>query len=268
MRLIPVRHAWGLAGDPAQRLEGLHAAGYRGLECGVEAMDVDLRRRLADLGWIWVAQVWTDHWRYSGDPAVHRASFAAQARRAADLGADLVNAHAGEDGWEEPVAVGFLADIAATADGLGLRLACETHRGRILYNPWITLRLCQRLPWLRLTADYSHFCVVAERLPEAALLAPLADRVDHVHARVGHAQGPQVDDPAAPRHAAALAAHEAWWAAIRAAARAAGRPSLSFCPEFGPPPYQPTDPAGRPTAELEAVCDWMARRFADQDRAS
>jgi sugar phosphate isomerase/epimerase len=268
MRLVAVRHTWGLAGDPAARLAELHARGYRGLECGVEAMSDDLRRRLAGLGWVWIAQVWTDHWRYSGDPAVHLRSFAEQARRAADLGAELVNAHAGEDGWEEDVAAGFLADLADAAARHGVRLACETHRGRILATPWATLRLCRRLPWLRLTADYSHFCVVAERLPPAALLAPLAARVDHVHARVGHAQGPQVDDPSAPRHTGALAAHEAWWAEIRAAARAAGRASLSYCPEFGPPPYQPTDAAGLPTTGLEAVCDWMAQRFADQDRAS
>ncbi len=264
MQLIPIRHTWGLPGDAAAALDRLHATGYRGLEHGAEQMTPALRERLRAMGWRWIAQAWSDHWRYSGDPAQHRADLAEQMRKAADLGADLLNVHAGQDSWDEDTAAAFLTDIRADADRLGVAMTCETHRGRILYNPWTTARLCTRLPWLRLTADYSHFCVVAERLlaDQAALFAGLAGRVDHIHARVGHPQGAQVNDPRAPEHAAALAAHEAWWDGIIAARTAAGCTWTTLTPEFGPPDYLQTLPHTRaPVTDLAAVCDWMAARL-------
>ena len=64
------------------------------------------------------------------------------------------------------------------------------------------------IPALRLTADLSHSCVVAERLiaPELAPIQAMASRDDHVHARVGWAQGPQVSHPLGPEHREALEA--------------------------------------------------------------
>ena len=34
----------------------------------------------------------------------------------------------------------------------------------MLYNPWVTRDMCRLFPDLKLTADFSHFCVVAERV--------------------------------------------------------------------------------------------------------
>lgn len=37
---------------------------------------------------------------------------------------------------------------------------------------------------------------------------------------------------------------------------------LTINPEFGPVPYQPTDPhSGEPLADIWEVCLWMTRRF-------
>lgn len=75
---------------------------------------------------------------------------------------------------------------------------CAAHRGRILYNPWTTRDLCRALPGLKLTADLSHFCVVAERVFAADdavwadCMKEIARATRHIHARVGYAQGPQV----------------------------------------------------------------------------
>jgi hypothetical protein len=68
-------------------------------------------------------------------------------------------------------------------------------------------------PRLRLTADISHWCAVSERLmlPELEPISAIADRVDHIHARVGHAQGPSVGHPFAPEWGEALEAHRRCW---------------------------------------------------------
>ena len=121
----------------------------------------------------------------------------------------------------------------AIEEAAGITICHETHRGRILYNPWVTRAMCTAFPRLKLTADLSHFCVVAERVfgdddadwksvmaevtppPPVARTAEAAAQVaratHHIHARVGYAEGPQVPDPRAPEYATALEAHEKWW---------------------------------------------------------
>jgi hypothetical protein len=91
-------------------------------------------------------------------------------------------------------------------------------------------------------------------------------RTDHVHARVGHAHGPQVADPRVGAGLEWTERFEAWWDRILEQRLAEGRPFLTVNPEFGPPPYQPTDPNGRPLADVWDVCLWMAERFRERWR--
>ena len=66
--------------------------------------------------------------------------------------------------------------------------------------------------------------------------------VEHIHARVGWAQGPQVSDPRAPEWKAALEAHLRWWDQVVDQKRKAGAERFTIAPEFGPPPYLPLAP--------------------------
>ena len=88
----------------------------------------------------------------------------------------------------------------------------ETHRSRSLFDPWRLPSRLQRFPLLRLTADLSLGCAVTERLltPDLAPVQAMAGRVDHIHARVGHPQGPSVSHPFAPEWAE-LDAHRRCW---------------------------------------------------------
>jgi len=120
----------------------------------------------------------------------------------------------------------------------GIVICHETHRGRILYQPWVTRDLCREFPGLKLTADFSHFAVVAERVFHdgdedwKACMVEFARATKHIHARVGFAEGPQVPDPRAPEYAEALEHHERWWDQILGAfPRACGSSALLlvFC---------------------------------------
>ena len=105
----------------------------------------------------------------------------------------------------------------------------ETHRGRPLGHAFQCERILDAVPGLRLTADPSHWHVVHERFLD---MDAVASRVDHVHARIGNEERPQL---AAPFDEAAAADwHVAFWRRCwDAGARTA-------CVEYGPAPYQLT----------------------------
>jgi hypothetical protein len=85
------------------------------------------------------------------------------------------------------------------------------------------------------------------------------ERSDHIHARVGHRNGPQVADPRSPLWRTELDEHFAWWRRIAEHRRAAGAPRLTITCEHGPPSYQVCDPwSGQPLADQWEVNTWMA----------
>lgn len=271
MDLLLVRSLWGVEAPWREALPAFRAAGYGAVEAPLPPPGED--ERLADLaahhGLAFVPMVFTE----GATPGEHRASFEAQLARAAALGPLLVTSHSGRDGWSEDDADAFFAHALALEAALGVDVAHETHRGRLLYTPWTTARALAAHPALRLCCDFSHWVCVCERLldDQSAALALAATRCLHLHARVGFEEGPQVPDPRAARYAAHLAAHEAWWDGVWDAQAARGAVRTTLTPEYGPPPYLHTDPrTGAPLANLAEVCNWQAaraaRRFAARPR--
>jgi len=116
---------------------------------------------------------------------------------------------------------------------------------------------------LKLTCDFSHWVCVAERLLEDCgdIIQLAAQRCQHLHARVGFEEGPQVSDPRAPEWARHVAVHEGWWDQIWSAQAKRGLEIPTLTPEFGPAPYLPLLPYTQmPVANLSDICDWMAHR--------
>jgi sugar phosphate isomerase/epimerase len=147
----------------------------------------------------------------------------------------------------------FTATGKLEADS-GLRIAHETHRGCILYSPWVTARVLDRFPDIWLASDYSHFVIVAERYldTEAALLARFAPRVIHIDARVSTFESPQVADPRTDEEATSR--FVAFWDEIYNAGAL-----RTVVPEFGPEPYAPKD-----SADLDDVCQWMTEHLRER----
>lgn len=267
MRLVPVRHLWGVDEAWSTFLPKAKAAGYGAIEVNVleltPAQRSELTTRLADLGLGLVAQIFTNGFIPGGDVATHVESFRQQGDLALAMRPRLINCHSGRDVFTRDEAFDFFRRVVAHESTMPVSVAHELHRGRIFYAPWSTTPILDAFPTLNVTADFSHWVNVCERLIDDQLPAirKVADRCVHIHARVGHAQGPQVNDPRAPEWANELAAHERWWDLCWAAQQRRGVAETTLTPEFGPPPYQPTAVySQRPLADLAQICDWMTRR--------
>ncbi len=268
MELHVYRHLWGLLGEGGtcetleQALDAVQASPvpYAGIEHAIllvgddAALSAELERR--DLGFIPMMLT------FGQTVEDHIGAFRMQLERAQAMPHQLVVSHSGRDSFDEEQSAKFFEEALRIERDLGVAVAHETHRGRILFNPWVTLRMLKRFEALMLNCDLSHWVVVAERLLESEMpLEQVAPRARHVHARVGFENGPQVSDPRAPEFKRALNAHEGWWSAIWDAQRKGGTEVSTLTPEFGPPSYQPTLPNTlEPVGDLAEVCDWMAAR--------
>jgi sugar phosphate isomerase/epimerase len=265
VKLLLTRHLWGIDEPWEVAFPKIKAAGYQAIETGLPppADQGRFKGLLAQYGFAYIAQIVTA----GATVEEHLQSFARRLGRAKALDPLLVNAHSGQDSFSEEESHSFFAQALRVEEETGLAVAHETHRGRILYNPWIAARLLERLPGLKLSADFSHWVLVSERLldDQEDVLRLCAARTLHIHARVGYEEGPQVPDPRAPEYQKHLHAHERWWEWIWAAQAARGSITSTLTPEFGPPGYMQSLPyTGMPVADLWAICDWQARRQAER----
>ena len=269
--LTLIRHLWGVA-EPLGALGRFAGLGFAGIETSIASLPPDGRDRLlagcAEHGLGLVAMAYTRAGEARlGSVDDHLASLRAQIGASLPGRPWLMNVHSGCDAWTMPEMIRYFREAVRIAADAPFPIVHETHRGRCLYSPWIAREILDAVPDLRLCADFSHWVCVAERLldDQADLLRRVAGHVDHIHARVGHSQGPQVGDPRAPEHAEALAAHERWWDMVWSSQRQRRLARHTLTPEFGPPPYQPTLPWTRaPVADVDAICTWQAHRQRDR----
>lgn len=244
MQITYIGSTWGLDHltlDATLRL--IRESGFDGVEMGVPADPTErkkFRGLIAESGLALVAQQWTA----GATPEEHASSFEEQYRRSAELRPLLVNSHTGKDHYTLSENLVIFKRAAELEKELGVPIAHETHRGRAPYSTVSTMALLDALPGMNLTADFSHWCCVHESLLDDQVdrLKRAIERTIHIHARIGHAEGPQVSEPRAPEWKDAVEAHLRWWQHVvdyRSRSRAT---FLTITPEFGPPPYMITQP--------------------------
>lgn len=269
MNLKVFKTLWGQAGSLEDALTACHRHDFDGVEGQPppsRAERIELRNQLAAAGLDFIAEICTAGSyvpNRQATPADHLKSFSSQTRDAQECNPLFVTVIAGCDAWSISQSVDFFGEAIAITDQLGTIASFETHRSRSFFNPWVTRDILRQLPALKLTCDYSHWCVVCERLisTEPDVLALCAARAHHVHARVGYDQGPQVPHPAAPEFNAALAAHEQWWTQIWRSQLERKMSVATMTPEFGPDGYLQCRPfTGEPVADLNEINAWMAGR--------
>ncbi len=265
MELKAARHLWGFARDWETGFADFASLGYEGIDAVLPVSEKEalFRDLLERHGFFYIAQIGT----VGQTLQEHLDSFRAQVERAVTFEPLLINAHSGRDAFSAAESREFFREALQIQADCGVPVVHETHRSRVLYNPWITRDLLREFPEMKLCCDFSHWINVCERLihDQVEIIRLCAQRCLHIHARVGYEHGPQVPDPRAPEYAAHLEAHESWWEMIWYAQQDAGRELLTFTPEFGPPRYLHTLPfTDVPVTDLEEICNWQMRRQKEQ----
>lgn len=243
--LIVLATSWGFSGGWDQFCSKAKESGYDGIEVWYP-MDAADREKLL--------RAVEDHRLRIGllagngvrDFREHLKQFKQMVEGAAALKPLYINCHAGRDHFPFDQNRQFIEFTAEVSPRTGVPIYHETHRSRILYSAPVTRLFAEKYLDLRLTFDVSHWCNVHESLlddqPETLTLA--INRTDHIHARIGHAQGPQVNDPRAPEWKPAADAHFAWWDRIVEIKKRDGK-RMTVLTEFGPADYMPTVPYTR-----------------------
>ncbi|ACT93324.1 sugar phosphate isomerase/epimerase family protein [Dyadobacter fermentans] len=229
------------------------AAGYDGVEMALpfEAPEKQaILDTLAAHGLQLIGQYWQS---LEKDIDEHAANYEKYLRNLIDARPVLINCQTGKDYFDNAQNQRLFALAAALSAESGIPIIHETHRGKSLFAAHVTKHYLQTNPKLRIALDISHWCSVHESLladlPDEVALA--ISRTDHIHSRVGHPEGPQVNDPRAPEWADVLDAHLGWWDRVVAAHEQRGT-TLTITTEFGPAPYMPS----MPYTQMPLVSQW------------
>jgi sugar phosphate isomerase/epimerase len=257
---------WGFGGTREDFLKKIKDDGYDGFELWIP-MDEKDRQNLMEV----TAKYGLEYGFLAGNNAQnfkeHLAEYEKAVRIAAALKPLYVNTHAGKDYFSFAQNKEILAKGIEIAKETGVQILCETHRGRCAFNANITRDYMEQLPDLRLTADLSHWCVVHESLLGAyeETVQMALSRTDHIHARVGYGEGPQVNDPRAPEWDGALKAHLRWWDKVMELKVNSGAKHQTFLTEFGPPQYLQTLPyTQQPVADQWDVNKYMMKLLRER----
>jgi hypothetical protein len=259
---------WGSANIPWKEFaERVKSAGFDGVETDIPINPYECENMLQALEekkLLLIAQHWetTDpHFETHLDEYTGRIAFLASAEPL------FINSQTGKDYFsfhESQLLIQTAHKIAVTT---GIPVYHETHRGKFSFAAHITKKFLEHDPSIGLTFDVSHWCAVAESLlnDQQDAVALAIDRTRHIHARVGHAQGPQVIDPRNASVQDALQFHLQCWDRIVKENERKGEPMLTFTMEFGPAPYMMHDPiTGKPLTDQWELNVYMKNLLSER----
>ena len=230
------------------------AAGYDGVEAPVSENSDEQSIMITALkkhSLFLIAQYYQS---FEKDFEAHRASYTKYLRFYASVKPVKINTQTGKDYFSFEQNAELFAIANAITQETGITICHETHRNKALFAAHITHGFLKRFPDLKITADFSHWCNVAESLLEdqQEALALACKKVEHLHSRVGHSQGAQVIDPRLPEFKTELNVHLNWWDAIVKAYQDNKQEVLTITTEFGPAPYM----VHLPTTNMPVANQW------------
>lgn len=236
---------WGYSGSWAEFAKKVKQLGYDGMEVWCPS-DLQERETLAKALKENSLQVGFLVGGSDSDPKKHFQQFKESLGHASEWKPLYINCHSGRDYFSYEDNRRFIDLTKEVSSQSQVPIYHETHRSRILYSAPVARQFMENLPDLRLTFDVSHWCNVHETLLEDQneTLSVAIQRTDHIHARIGHAEGPQVNDPRAPEWKKAMEAHFAWWDKIVEIKKREGK-RMTILTEFGPLDYMPSLPYTR-----------------------
>lgn len=231
------------------------SAGYDGVEYGISATTSDSELdEVYDIMQKLGLQIIPQHYDTSAaDFSQHLEQYQEWLERIAPYPNTFINSQTGKDFFD------FDQNTRLINLGNDFNVLHETHRGKFSFAAHITKAYLQAIPGLRLTLDISHWVCVAESLltnqRESVDIA--INRTDHIHARVGFPEGPQVSDPRIPEYADFLNSHLAVWDRVVNLKSSQNLP-LTITAEFGPYPYMTLNPiTSHPIADQWSINIFM-----------
>lgn len=197
----------------------------------------------------------------------YRESFKRNLEEAVSIKPDYINCHTGKEYYAFEQNKQLIDIGQVIMEKWRTPVYHETHRGRFSFAAHLTKDYLKKIPALRLALDISHWCNVHESLlaDQAEAVSLALARTEHIHARIGHPEGPQVNDPAAPEWKNTVSQHLAWWDQIVAQHKQSGAKVLTITTEFGPAGYLPTLPfTQQPVADQWSVNVYMLNLLKDR----
>ncbi|SHN06627.1 hypothetical protein SAMN04488057_10611 [Cyclobacterium lianum] len=231
---------WGNALPFDSFCQNVKDAGYDGVEMELPLEQKEKKKVLETLNDHELELIGQYYQSFEADPRENLKSYERYLRHLIAAEPVLINCQTGKDFFDFEANARHFGLAAALSSQSGIPITHETHRGKCLYAAPIAKKYFERLPELRICLDISHWCNVHESLLEdqRETVELALSRTDHIHSRVGHAEGPQVNDPRAPEWSDALQAHLEWWDRVVQRHREEGG-TLRITTEFGPFPYMP-----------------------------
>lgn len=256
--LVVLATNWGFDGTIDAFCAKAKAAGYDGIEVWYPGNEKDRTDLIAALD---KHKLKVGFLVGSGesDYKKHFDAFKQNLEAAVKLKPLYINCHSGRDYFSFEQNKKFVELGSQVSVDSSVPVYHETHRSRIMYSAPVTRQFIEADNKLKLTLDISHWCNVHESLlqDQKETIDLALSRTEHIHARIGHQEGPQVNDPRAPEWDAAVKAHFAWWDAVVERKKKEGK-TMTFLTEFGPPHYLPAVPyTQQPLADQWAINVYM-----------
>ncbi|MEA1784694.1 sugar phosphate isomerase/epimerase [Arenibacter sp. GZD96] len=234
---------WGRTATIDEFCEKAKAAGYDGIEVWLPSSEKEQQELLEALSKHGLKVGFLNGTNKSLPIGESLKAFGDHLKKLVALSPEYINCHTGSDFFTFEQNKTFIEVANAISKEYDIPVYHETHRGRFSFNLPDTKTYLSRIPKLKLNLDISHWMVVHESLLESNEedLEAVIARTAHLHARVGHAEGPQVNDLRAPEWKSALDRHlDIWEEVIRNHWKT--NDTFTLTTEFGPPNYMPTLP--------------------------
>jgi sugar phosphate isomerase/epimerase len=248
-KLIILATNWGYTGTLDQFCEAAKKEGYEGIEiwwpvtsAAQEELFSALKKHQLEVGFLCGGS--------QKDFAEHLDTFTKNLEAAVTNSFQkpvYINCHSGRDFFSMEEGFRFIDATTKAHQQSGVPVYHETHRSRLMYTAPVAKQYLLKRPDLMLNADLSHWCNVHETMLEdqEETLQLVLGRCGHIHARIGHPEGPQVNDPRAPEWEKIVQRHLDWWDEIIKNKLKRKENTITILTEFGPPDYMPVLPYTR-----------------------